>query len=136
MLISMLRNFTKKKNLIRPGATRFATAYLTLTCLHDNKGVLMTMFTSDAWKTTKVASTPEGITVQNMALDSRLWKNIVICFKDATPLITLLHLVDSYEKSVMDFIFEGMKKAKETIKINFGCVKKSYELIWKIIDGR
>ncbi|XLT10883.1 hypothetical protein HN51_056676 [Arachis hypogaea] len=27
------------------------------------------MFTSDAWKTTKVASTPEGITVQNMALD-------------------------------------------------------------------
>ncbi|XLS94370.1 hypothetical protein HN51_070378, partial [Arachis hypogaea] len=53
MLISMLRNFTKGKDLIRSGATRFATAYLTLTCLHDNKGPLMTMFTSDVWKTTK-----------------------------------------------------------------------------------
>ncbi|XP_025692425.1 uncharacterized protein [Arachis hypogaea] len=90
MLISMLRNFTKGKDLVRPGATRFATAYLTLTCLHDNKGPLMTMFTSDDWKTTKVASTPEGIRVQNIALDSRLWKNIVICLKTTAPLITVL----------------------------------------------
>ncbi|XP_057744932.1 uncharacterized protein LOC130962782 [Arachis stenosperma] len=87
-------------------------------------------------KTTKVTSTPKGIRVQNMALDSRLWKNIVICLKDAAPLITVLRLVDSDEKLAMGFIFEGMRKAKEIIKTNFGCVKKSYELIWKIIDGR
>ncbi|XLT05797.1 hypothetical protein HN51_044546 [Arachis hypogaea] len=124
MHISMLRNFTKGKDLVRPGATRFATAYLTLTCLHDNKGPLMTMFTSADWKTTKVASTPEGIRVQNMALDSRLWKNIVICLKAAAPLITVLCLVDSDEKPAMGFIFEGMRNAKETIKTNFDCVKK------------
>ncbi|XP_016168558.1 uncharacterized protein LOC107611111 [Arachis ipaensis] len=135
MHISMLRNFTKGKDLVRPGATRFATAYLTLTCLHDNKGPLMTMFTSADWKTTKVASTPEGIRVQNMALDSRLWKNIVICLKAAAPLITVLCLVDSDEKPAMGFIFEGMRNAKETIKTNFDCVKKSYEPIWEIIDG-
>ncbi|XP_072088132.1 uncharacterized protein [Arachis hypogaea] len=87
-------------------------------------------------KTTKVALTPEGIRVQNMALDSRLWKNIVICLKATAPLITILRLVDSDEKPAMGFIFEGMRKAKETIKTNFGCVKKSYEPIWKIIDGR
>ncbi|XLR61736.1 hypothetical protein S83_012408, partial [Arachis hypogaea] len=127
MLISMLKNFTKGKDLVRPGATRFATAYLTLTCLHDNKGPLMTMFTSHDWKTTKVASTPEGIRVQNMALDSRMWKNIVICLNAAAPLITVLYLVDSDEKPAMAFIFEGMRKAKETIKTNFGCVKKRWE---------
>ncbi|XP_057734101.1 uncharacterized protein LOC130949377 [Arachis stenosperma] len=136
MLIHMLRNFTKGKDLIWPGATRFATAYLTLACLHDNKGPLMTMFISDAWKTIKVASTPEGIKVQNMALDSRPWKNIVICLKATTPLITVLRLVDSDEKPATGFIFKGMRKAKETIKTNFSCVKKSYELIWEIIDGR
>ncbi|XP_025665020.1 uncharacterized protein [Arachis hypogaea] len=96
----------------------------------------MTMFTSADWKTTKVASMPEGIRVQNMALDSRLWKNIVICLKAAAPLITVLRLVDSDEKPAMGFIFEGMKNAKETIRTNFGCVKKSYEPIWEIIDGR
>ncbi|XP_057755952.1 uncharacterized protein LOC130975140 [Arachis stenosperma] len=71
-----------------------------------------------------------------MALDSRLWKNIVICLKAAAPLITVLRLVDSDEKPAMGFIFEGMRNAKETIKTNFGCVKKSYEPIWEIIDGR
>ena len=37
ILISMLRHFTKGKDLIRPAATRFATAYLTLGCLSDCK---------------------------------------------------------------------------------------------------
>ncbi|XP_057746304.1 uncharacterized protein LOC130965555 [Arachis stenosperma] len=104
--------------------------------METRKRPLMTMFTSANWKTTKVASTPEGIRVQNMALDSRLWKNIVICLKTAAPLITILRLVDSDEKPAMGFIFEGMRNAKETIKTNFGCVKKSYEPIWEIIDGR
>jgi hypothetical protein len=46
ILISMLRHFTKEKDLIRPATTRFATAYLTLGCLSDCKIQLMTMFTS------------------------------------------------------------------------------------------
>jgi len=46
ILISMLRHFTNGRDLIRPAATRFATAYLTLGCLNDHKIQLMTMFTS------------------------------------------------------------------------------------------
>ncbi|XLR66738.1 hypothetical protein S83_017410 [Arachis hypogaea] len=56
--------------------------------------------------------------------------------KAVAPLITVLRLVDSDEKPAIGFIFEGMRNAKETIKTNFGCVKKSYEPIWEIIDGR
>jgi len=37
ILISMLRHFTKDRDLIRPTATRFATAYLTLGRLNDHK---------------------------------------------------------------------------------------------------
>ncbi|XP_020963582.1 uncharacterized protein LOC110265126 [Arachis ipaensis] len=47
-----------------------------------------------------------------MALDSRLWKNIVICLKAAAPFITVLRLIDSDEKPAI------------------------YEPIWKIIDAR
>ncbi|WOL20712.1 hypothetical protein Cni_G29518 [Canna indica] len=97
MLISILKNFTKGKDLIRPGVTRFATAYLTLNCLNDNKAALMSMFSSKDWK-------------------------------------LILRLVDSDEKPAMGFIYEGMSSAKEKIKSNFGNVKKSYELILKIID--
>ncbi|BAT78621.1 hypothetical protein VIGAN_02132200, partial [Vigna angularis var. angularis] len=53
MLISLLKKFTKGRDLIRPGVTRFATAYLTLACLHELKASLLTMFSSEEWKTSK-----------------------------------------------------------------------------------
>jgi len=49
IIISMLRHFTKGKDLIRPAATRFVTTYLTLGCLNDHKIQMMTMFTSKQW---------------------------------------------------------------------------------------
>ncbi|XP_020203984.2 uncharacterized protein LOC109789440 [Cajanus cajan] len=136
MLISMLKKFTKGRDLVRPGITRFATAYLTLSCLNDNKASLMCMFSSNEWKSSKFSSTPEGRKVEGMALDSRLWKNIIICLKAVVPLMTVLRLVDSDEKPAMGFIYDGMDCAKEKIKINFGNVKKSYEPVWNIIDER
>jgi hypothetical protein len=42
-LLSLLYHFTKGGDLIRPAATRFATSYLTLGCLHDNKRALIRM---------------------------------------------------------------------------------------------
>ena len=60
ILISMLRHFTKGKDLIRPTATRFATAYLTLGCLSDCKIQLMTMFTSIQWRSCRFSKTEEG----------------------------------------------------------------------------
>ena len=40
-LICQLRNLIGGKDLIRLAATRFATSYLTLGCLNDNKGALL-----------------------------------------------------------------------------------------------
>jgi len=44
--ISLLHEYTKGTNLIRPTITCFVTSYLTLGCLNDNKGSLIRMFTS------------------------------------------------------------------------------------------
>ena len=124
MLISMLKNFTKGKDLIRPAVTRFATAYLTLGCLMDNKGGLMTMFGSNQWKSSRFAKIKDGKMVENYVLDGRFWKNIVTCLKGAYPLIKVLRMVDSDEKPAMGFIYEEMDRAKETIQTNFKNVKK------------
>lgn len=124
LLISMLKKFTNGRDLVRPGATRFATAYLTLSCLNDNKASLLSMFCSEDWKKSKFASTQEGRRVEHMALDSRFWGNIIICLKAVGPLMTVLRLVDSDEKPAMGFIYEGMDCAKERIKKNFNNAKK------------
>lgn len=45
-LLNMMREFTKQRELIRPGKIRFCTSYLTLKCIHQQKNALRSMFTS------------------------------------------------------------------------------------------
>jgi len=126
ILISMLRHFTKRKDLIRPATTRFATAYLTLGCLSDCKIQLMIMFTFIQWRSCRFSKIKEGKRIQSCVLDSKFWHDVTTCIKTAYPLIKFLRLVDSDEKPAMSFIYEAMDQAKEKIQVNFGSVKKRY----------
>jgi hypothetical protein len=45
-LISTFHSHTKNRDLVRPVATCFATSYLTLECLFENKEAFIRMFTS------------------------------------------------------------------------------------------
>ncbi|KAH1193448.1 hypothetical protein GmHk_19G054496 [Glycine max] len=92
--------------------------------------------TRPEWKTSKFKTSQEGRKVQNMALDSRFWKNVTMCLKVATHLMVVLRLLDSGVKPAMSFIYEKMENAKDKLKYNFNNIKKSYEPIWKIIDER
>jgi len=111
---------------VRLGVTRFATSYLTLGCLHENKGALIRMFTSNEWKSSKFAKINDGKIVEDVVLDKEFWKNIITCLKGALPLIEVLRLVDSDQKPAMGFIYEAMDQAKEKIQKAFNAVKKRY----------
>lgn len=124
MLITLLRKETFGRDLIRPGATRFATSYLTLSCLSELETPLRAMFDSEDWRSTKFAASTEGKKVQRIVKDSQFWKNIVICLKAAGPMIEVLRLVDSDEKPAMGFIYDAIDTAKEKIRTNFKDVKK------------
>ncbi|XP_057451930.1 uncharacterized protein LOC130743719 [Lotus japonicus] len=124
MLITLLRKETSGRDLIRPGATRFAIAYLTLSCLRELETPLRAMFDSDDWRSTKFATSTEGKNVQRIVKDSQFWKNIVICLKAAGPMIEFLRLVDSDEKPAMGFIYDAIDTAKEKIRTNFKDVNK------------
>ena len=118
-LIALLHYFTKGKHLIRPAVTRCATSYLTLDCLNRNKEVLMRMFTSKSWKSSGFARTTSGRHVENLVMDSKFWKNIVVCLKGANPLIKVLRLVNSDEKPAMGFIYKEINRAKDKIRSAF-----------------
>jgi len=123
-LISLLHKFTKGKDLIRPANTRFATSYLTLGCLNENKGSLIRMFTSNEWQSSQLVKTRDGGLVENLILDKEFWKNILNCLRGALPLIKVLRMVDSDEKPAMGFIYEEMDIAKEKIQSLFNGVSK------------
>ena len=45
-LLNMMRHFTGQREPLRPTKTRFATAFNTLSRLHEQKNILRKMFTS------------------------------------------------------------------------------------------
>lgn len=102
--ICLLHNFTKRAYLIRPSTTHFSTSYLTLGCLHDNKWSLIRMFTSKEWQSSQFVKTRDEKLVKILILDKGFWKNILHCMRGVFPLMKVLHVVDSNNKSAMGFI--------------------------------
>ncbi|XP_023739449.3 uncharacterized protein LOC111887513 [Lactuca sativa] len=136
-LISMLKEFTKGKELLRPGATRFATSYLTLGRLFELKGALISMFASEKWLSTNYAGIDAGKNVEDIIMDHLgIWPSVVTCLKAASPLMKVLRLVDSDSKPAMGFIYQAMVNAKNEIKSNFKNVQTRYEPIHEIINER
>ncbi|KAF7113036.1 hypothetical protein RHSIM_RhsimUnG0167600 [Rhododendron simsii] len=60
--LAMMRKYTKRRDIVRPGVTRFATAFLTLHSLMEKKQELRAMFISEAWDKSKWAKSPKGKT--------------------------------------------------------------------------
>ncbi|CAN0919500.1 hypothetical protein LINGRAHAP2_LOCUS31490 [Linum grandiflorum] len=123
MLISIMKEFTENRDLIRPAVTRFATSYLTLGCLNEHKGELMTMFSSEKWRKSKFSSLPDGKRVQGIVLDGRFWNNVAYCLRAMMPLVKVLRMVDSDERPAMPFLFFELNNANEKIKSNFNNVE-------------
>lgn len=125
-LICMMKEFTKGKELLRPGATRFATAYLTLGRLHELKGALITMFASEQWLSTNYARSDQGESITDTIMDSaRFWPSVANCLRAAHPLMKVLRRVDSDSKPTMGFIYKDMVIAKKEIQANFKDIESS-----------
>ncbi|KAH6833491.1 hypothetical protein C2S53_019116 [Perilla frutescens var. hirtella] len=105
-VLAMMRSFTKKKDIMRPGVTRFASAFLTLQTAY----------------TTVVSLT--------------FWSGVASCLEVFTPLIKVLRIVDSDRKPSMGFVYGELVQAKEDIKIAEHSIPKNYEPIIEVIDAR
>ncbi|KAF1872206.1 hypothetical protein Lal_00039368 [Lupinus albus] len=137
-LISLLQQHTKGRYLVRSGLTQFATSYLTVSCLNDNRISLIRIFTSAEWTTTKFTRTHDWRLIEDVVLDKEFWKIIVFVLKCAFPLVKVLRVIDSddYEKALMRLIYEAMDQVKEKIKSAYNGLKDIYMPLWKIIDDK
>ncbi|KAL5147672.1 Trafficking protein particle complex subunit 3 [Glycine soja] len=134
--LSLLRNFTNKRELVRHAITRFATSYLTLERLHKEKANIRKMFTSDEWTLNKLSKEPKGKEAAKVVLMPSFWNSVVYTLKVMAPLVKVLRLVDGERKPAMGYIYEAMDKAKETIMKSFNNNESKYKDVFEIIDKR
>jgi len=136
-VLNLYRSYSNGRELARPAVTRFATSFLTLNCIKQQKNALRSMFASEEWATSPHANKSEGKQVMNLVLsDGRFWRSITYCLKCVIPLVKVLRLVDGDAKPAMPYIYEAMDRAKEQIAENFQKIETRYKKVWKIIDTR
>ncbi|XP_057463951.1 uncharacterized protein LOC130753827 [Actinidia eriantha] len=131
-----MRKFTKKRDIVRPGVTRFATSFLTLQSLVEKKEKLRTMVTSDAWGECKHSKSAKGKAAYSTVLSMSFWNGVTLCLKVFAPLVQVLRLVDGDRKPSMGFLYGELKQAKEEIKVAYKNVEANYCPILDIIDAK
>ena len=70
-----MRNFLKK-DLVRSGITRFATAYLNLRSLLDNRKELLRLFRSDEVNELNYLKKAKGKKADKVVRSETFWKNV------------------------------------------------------------
>ncbi|XP_027342020.1 uncharacterized protein LOC113854897 [Abrus precatorius] len=113
-VLNLYRKHSKGRELARPAVTKFATAYLTLNCIMQQKNALKSMFASEEFASSSYANRVEAKQVMSIVLsDDKFWKSIKYCLKCVIPLVKVLRLVDGDSKSAMPYIYEAMDRTKE-----------------------
>ncbi|XP_023770370.1 uncharacterized protein LOC111918993 [Lactuca sativa] len=135
--LAMMRNHTKKREIIRPGVTRFASAFLTLQSLSEKKEQLKNMFSSNEWvEECKFSGTPKGRASYGTVTSLQFWAGVTQCLKVFSPLVKVLRMVDADWKPSMGFVYGELKVAKEEIVKALGGNEKAYKPIIDIINHK
>ncbi|XP_052624907.1 uncharacterized protein LOC111917478 [Lactuca sativa] len=131
--LNWLRKRPGWKEIIRPGATRFGTVFISLQSLYDHKEDLQAMVISNEFK--KMLKVGNAVECKQIVLNEIFWKNCLITVKVMTPLLKLLRLCDSDEKPAIGYVYEGMRRARRGIKELFKKKKELYRPYTNIIDS-
>eukprot|EP01018_Ginkgo_biloba_P009685 Gb_04628 [translate_table: standard] len=118
------------RELLRPCDTRFATYYITLNRVVEEKASL-TLTVSNEWEKSPLSKTLKGKLVEEIILSSNFWNSAERVLKMCEPIVEMLCLVDS-DTPCMGFIYEGM----EVIARVFNNVIDDYKLICNMVDFR
>jgi len=134
--LECLRHFTEGREIIRPGVTRFASAFLTLNNILEKKDQLRKMVVHNRWDTLKDVKSKKGKDATETILSPTFWKDVKLCLSVFEPLVKVLRLVDGDVKPSMGFIYGELLKAKREIKEAYGNVQSRYNEVIAIIDKK
>ena len=109
--LACLRSFTLKREIIRPGVTRFATAYLTMQSMMEKKDCLRKMVVDSKWEDIPEVKNKKGKDATATVLNIQFWRNVSLCLKIFELLVKVLRLVDGDVKPSMGYVYGELLKA-------------------------
>ncbi|KAM3277719.1 hypothetical protein ACQJBY_045554 [Aegilops geniculata] len=124
------------KDLVRSGVTWFATAYLYLKSLLDNKKELTRLFRSDEMNELgSYLTKAKGEKALKVVRSEVFWKHVGMAINFFKPMANMLRRMDS-DVPAMGFFHGLMLDAKKHIAVRFDNDESKYKVAWDIIDKR
>ncbi|XP_025661739.1 uncharacterized protein [Arachis hypogaea] len=113
VFLSWLRERPKWREIVRPGATRFATVFITLKSIFDRKKELQQLVVDSIFTDHKLGRSATGRAVSAIILDAKFWDNCFTVCKLVSPLIYLLRVVDADDPPSLGYYQLKMGQAFE-----------------------
>nr|XP_025653463.1 uncharacterized protein LOC112749428 [Arachis hypogaea] len=136
VFLSWLRQKEDWREIVRPGATRFATVFLTLMSIFERKSELQQLVVDTHFTGHKLGRSANGRAVSAIILDNKFWDDCFTVCQIVSPLIKLLRLVDADDKPSLGIVYEGMLRLENGIKEMFKHRKSAYQPYTEIINSR
>eukprot|EP01018_Ginkgo_biloba_P006953 Gb_01590 [translate_table: standard] len=122
-------------DLFRPCDIRFATYYIILNRVFEEKASLRLIICSREWEKSPLSKTYKGKIIEESILSINFWDSAQRVLTMCEPIVEMLRLVDS-DTPCMGFVYEGMEHCKEVIARVFNNVIDDYKLVWNMVDFR
>nr|XP_020194526.2 uncharacterized protein LOC109780341 [Aegilops tauschii subsp. strangulata] len=134
-VLDLIRKFLGK-DLVRSGVTWFATAYLNLKSLLDNKKELTRLFKSDEMNELgSYLTKAKGKKALKVVRSEVFWKHVDMAVNFFEPMANVLRRMDS-DVPAMGFFHGLILDAKKHIAVRFDNDESKYKVAWDIIDKR
>ncbi|KAJ1274052.1 hypothetical protein BS78_05G033600 [Paspalum vaginatum] len=133
-VLDLMRKYLGR-DLVRSGVTRFATAYLNLKSLQDNKKEITRLFRSDELNDLGYFKKAKGKKANKVVRSEGFWKNVDMAVNFFEPLANVLRRMDS-DVPAMGFFHGSMLEAKKEIAARFDNNESRFKVAWDIIDKR
>ena len=102
-------------DIVRPGATRFATNYIAQESLLKKMADLKKIFISDEWASHKLSRSTIGHDVEVLMFDHTYWEKVSKLVSIHEPLYTVLRIVDSKVVPTLPFVYELIRVMKQNL---------------------
>jgi len=123
------------RDLVRCGVTRFATAYLNLKSLLENKRQLQRLFRENELNELVYLKSVKGKKAHMIVTSESFWKGVQNAVNYFEPLATVLRRMDS-DVPAMGFLYGYLVEAKNEISKRFNNDRKKFEEVFQYIDRR
>ncbi|XP_070048411.1 uncharacterized protein [Nicotiana tomentosiformis] len=134
-ILNMMRKFSGGEESVRPRITKNVANFLSLRALVIQEDNLKHMFSRAEWLSSIYSRHHDVQAIKSLLCLERFWRSAREAVAVSEPLLKLLRIMDG-DMPAMAYMYDGVERAKMSIKAFYKDVDENFVPIWDIIDRR